>query len=103
MITLTKDEIISSSKVSRNFGQILNRLKSGKADKFIISKNNQLEAVIITFEEFEQIKEVFDLIEHLEISGVIKKRKDKKICITLDELISENSLKREDLRKVQDL
>ena len=103
MITLTKDEIISSSKASKNFGQILDQLKSGKIDKFIVSKNNQLEAVIITFEEYEQIKEVFDLIEHLEISGIIKKRKDKKAGTTLDELILENNLNREDLKKVKDL
>ena len=75
----------------------------GKVDKFIISKNNQLDAVMITFEEYEQMKEVFDLIEHLEISGIIKKRKDKKAVTTLDELISENNLNREELKKVKDL
>jgi len=103
MITFTKNEIISSSKASKNFGQILNKLKSGEVEKIVISKNNELEAVIITFKEFEEIKEVSELFEHLEISRIIKTRKDKKVKIGLDKLISENDLSRKDLGKVEDL
>ncbi len=103
MITFTKDELVSSSKASKNFGQILNRLKSGKAEKIVISKNNELEAVIITIEEFEQIKEAFELIEHLEISRIIEERKNKKAVIGLNDLISESNFNRKDLEKNKDL
>ena len=99
MITLTKDEIISSSKASKNFGKILDRLKSGENDKIIISKNNELEAVIITFQEYEEMKQVSELLEHLEISRIIETRKDSKTIIGLDKLISDNKLSRKDLEK----
>jgi PHD/YefM family antitoxin component YafN of YafNO toxin-antitoxin module len=97
MITFTKNEIVSSSKASKNFGQILGKLKSGEVEKIVISKNNELEAVIITFKEFEEIKEAFELLEHLEISRIIESRKDKKADIGLDKLISQNNLRRKDL------
>lgn len=99
MITLTKNEIISSSKASKNFGQILDRLKSGEADKIIISKNNELEAVIITFQEYEEMKQISELLEHLEISRIIETRKENKAIIGLDKLISDNKLSRKDLEK----
>ncbi len=99
MITLTKDEIVSSSKASKNFGQLLNRLRSGETEKIIISKNNELEAVMITFQEYEEMKQFSELLEHLEISRIIESRKDKKTEIGLDKLISENNFSRNDLEK----
>jgi PHD/YefM family antitoxin component YafN of YafNO toxin-antitoxin module len=99
MITLTKDEIVSSSKASKNFGQLLNRLKSGEADKIIISKNNELEAVMITFQEYELMKQISDFLEHLEISQIIKSRKDNKATIGLDKLITDSGFSRKDLEK----
>jgi len=99
MITITKEEIVSSSKAGKNFGQILERLKSGRAEKIIISKNNKLEAVIIPIEEYEQVKEAFELIEHLEIFQQISKRKGKKTVVALDDLILESGINRKDLMK----
>ena len=99
MITITKEEIVSSSKAGKNFGQIMERLKSGQTEKIIISRNNKLEAVIIPIEEYEQVKEAFELVEHLEIFQLVSKRKDKKAVAALDDLISESSISRKDLRK----
>ena len=99
MITITKEEIVSSSKAGKNFGQILERLKSGQTEKIIISKNNKLEAVIIPIEEYEKVKEAFELIEHLEIFQLVSKRKGKKTVAALDDLISESGISRKDLRK----
>jgi len=99
MITITKEEIVSSSKAGKNFGQILERLKSGQTEKIIISKNNKLEAVIIPIEEYEKVKEAFELIEHLEIFQLVSKRKGKKTVAALDDLISESGISRKDLMK----
>ena len=99
MFTITKEDIVSSSKASKNFGQILERLKSGQTEKIIISRNNELEAVIIPIEEYEQVKEAFELVEHLEIFQLIRKRKGKKAVTTLDNLISESGISHKDLRK----
>ncbi|HEY4662684.1 MAG TPA: type II toxin-antitoxin system prevent-host-death family antitoxin [Candidatus Humimicrobiaceae bacterium] len=89
MITYTRDEIVSSSKTSKNFGEILEKLKSGKVEKIVVSKNNKLEAVILPIEEFEKIKQASEIIEHIEIFWLINERKNKKATIALDDLISE--------------
>lgn len=99
MITITKEEIVSSSKAGKNFGQIMERLKSGQNEKIIISRNNELEAVIIPIEEYEKIKMAFEIIEHLEIFQLVSKRKGKKTVAALDDLISESGISRKDLRK----
>ena len=103
MINYLREEIISSSKASKKFGELLKRLKSGKAEKIVISKNNELEAVIIPIEEFETIKEAFELVEHLEIFRLINERKDKKATITLDRLISDSGIDRKELSEEQNL
>ena len=103
MVMYLREEIISSSKASKKFGEILEKLKSGKADKIVISKNNVLEAVIIPVEEFEAIKEAYELVEHLEIYKMINDRKDKKAATSLDELITENGFGRKELMKEHNL
>ena len=75
------------------------RIKTGQAEKIIISRNNELEAVIIPIEEFEKVKEAFELVEHLEIFQLVSKRKGKKAVAALDDLISESGISRKDLRK----
>ncbi|MBM3707052.1 MAG: type II toxin-antitoxin system Phd/YefM family antitoxin [Actinobacteria bacterium] len=99
MTTYTRNEIISSSKASKKFGEILEKLKSGKTEKIIISKNNELEAAIIPIEEFEAMKEAYEIVEHLEIYRLINERKGKKATKTLDSLILESGFGRKELEE----
>jgi prevent-host-death family protein len=96
MVTYLKEEITASSKAGKNFGQILEKLKSGKAEKIVISKNNELEAVIIPIEEFEILKEAYEIVEHIEIYKTIIERKNQKPVISLEELIKKNNYHRRD-------
>ena len=93
MITYAKYEIISSSRIAKNFGAVLSELKKGIRQRAVISKNNELEAVIIPIEEYENIKEAFDLMEHLDIYKIIQKRKDSKPDISWEEIKKENRIK----------
>jgi len=93
MITYAKDEIISSSRIAKNFGSVLSELKNGTKQRAIISKNNELEAVIIPIEEYENIKEAFELIEHLDIYEIVQKRKNSKPEISWEEIKKENKIK----------
>jgi prevent-host-death family protein len=99
MVMYLKKEITASSTASKNFGEILEKLKSGKAEKIVISKNNVLEAVIIPIEEFEILKEAYEIVEHLEIFKTIIDRKNLKPVISLDELIKRNNYHRKDLQE----
>jgi len=100
MITYSREEIISSSKTAKNLGSVLSNLRTGKLSRAVISKNNKLEAVILPIEEYEIIKEAYELMEHIEIYKLLEERKgsDKQgTSITLDELLKEEGISRDGL------
>ena len=63
MTWFTTDELISSTKLVRNFGSVLDSFKNDNISKIGILKNNNIEAVLISvemykiFEEFKRYKE----------------------------------------------
>ena len=65
-----RGEIISSSKASKQLGEVLNEAK--RKGRVVLSRNNRLEAVILPIEEYEGIVE--DL-EHLLTALEIQERK----------------------------
>ena len=74
MVTYTKDEIQSSTNISRQFGAVLDKIKSKKVEKIAILRNNTMEAVIISIDEYEQMKTLLELKEDIEIYESIKDR-----------------------------
>lgn len=71
MIAYTRDEIISATDLARNVSDTLNNVTKKLKDKVAISKNNKLEAVIIDIEEYERLKEAYEMME------IAKKKKEK--------------------------
>ena len=67
-----REEIVSSSQVSKQLGTILNEAK--RKGRIVLSRNNRLEAVILPIEEYEGLVE--DL-EHLLTALEIKDRKTR--------------------------
>ena len=65
-----REEIISSTKASKQLGEVLNAAK--RRGRMVLSRNNRLEAVILPIEEYEGIVE--DL-EHLLTVFEIQERK----------------------------
>ena len=99
MVAYTRDEIISATDLARNVSGTLNNVVKHVQDKIAISKNNKLEAVIIDIEEYEKLKEAYELMEHMEIAKIVEERRKtpkseyisleesaKKFGIDLDEL-----------------
>ncbi len=58
MVAYTRDEIISATDLARNISGTLNSLTSQEKEKIAISKNNKIETVIISIDEYERLKEV---------------------------------------------
>lgn len=65
MIAYTKEEIISSSKITRNFGEILNKLLHHKLEKVAVIRNNRIEAVILSVESYENLRKAVEMSEDL--------------------------------------
>ncbi len=68
----SRDEIVPSSRASKQFGELLNEAR--RKGRVVLSRNNKLEAVILPIEEYEEL--VGDL-EHLLTALEIQERKGK--------------------------
>ena len=76
LVTYTKDEIISSSKMARALKEYLDQLSHKKKKKFAISRNNKIEGILISPTFLEE--ELASIIEHIEIFNMINQRKNAK-------------------------
>ena len=84
MVTYSRDEIISASEIARGFSSVLKDLMNHTQDRLAISKNNKLEAIVLPIDEYERLKEAYDLMEHMEIYKQVQSRKDSK-TISMEE------------------
>ena len=90
MLAYKRDEIISASEVARGLSNILNSLINHSKEKYAISKNNKLEAVILDIEEYERLQTIYDMYEAKEIEQMLATRtkEDKEVShsktITID-------------------
>jgi len=96
MIAYTRDEIISATDLARNVSATLSSLVKHTREKVAISKNNKLEAVIIDIEEYERLRESYELMEHMEIAKIVEERKGSK-TITFEELLKKEDINYDDL------
>jgi len=57
MTKYLKDEIISSTKIMRNFGDVLNKHKNRDLNKTAVIRNNEIKAVILPVGKYEKLIE----------------------------------------------
>lgn len=73
MVTYGTNELIPSSEFAKKFGTYLTQIKNHSVDKLAILKNNRVEAVVISKDEYESMKEALKQVEAREILTSIKK------------------------------
>jgi len=86
------DEMMSSSSFSRNMNKVAELLK--EKNRVVVLRNNNPEMVVLPVDEYELMKSVMDLAEHLEIAKMVEERKDEK-RIPLDDALKEFDLEDE--------
>ncbi len=98
MVAYTRDEIISATDLARNVSATLSSIVTNTKEKIAISKNNKLEAVLIDIEEYERLKNAYELMEHIEIARTIKERRKtpKEEYIDGDEVLKSLGLSLDD-------
>lgn len=74
MIVYARDEIIPATEVARNFSSLFKSLVGGAKDRVVIAKNNKLELVVLPIEEYERLKDIADLAEHIKIYKTVSER-----------------------------
>jgi hypothetical protein len=90
MIAFKNDELISSSALTRGFGDYLNRLSSNQLDKIAVLRNNKVEAIVLSLDEYEKLYAHYDKIEHFEIAELVSKRLGKEYTpIKFEDILNE--------------
>jgi PHD/YefM family antitoxin component YafN of YafNO toxin-antitoxin module len=74
MTTFTKEEIVPSTKVSRNLSSLLNKLKNHQLEKIAVIRNNEMEAILIPIQEYELMQSLLEQDEYKAIYSLIKER-----------------------------
>jgi PHD/YefM family antitoxin component YafN of YafNO toxin-antitoxin module len=74
MTTFSREEIVPSTKVSRNLSSLLNKLKNHQIEKVAVVRNNEMEAIIITVQEYELMQALLEKDEYRNIVSSIKER-----------------------------
>jgi len=74
MVAYTQNELASATEISKQFGEYISKIKNGLVDKIGVLKNNKLNAVILSVEEYEKMSEAMDLLEDMSIYEEIRDR-----------------------------
>ncbi|UTJ07790.1 type II toxin-antitoxin system Phd/YefM family antitoxin [Arcobacter roscoffensis] len=72
MVTYTADELIPSSELAKKFGTYLSQIKDHSVEKLAVLKNNKVEAVLISKDEYEVLKEALKQVEAQQIMNSIQ-------------------------------
>lgn len=55
MVKFNRNEIVSATQIVRQFSSIISSLVNKTLDKIAVVRNNEMEAVILSFDEYEQL------------------------------------------------
>ncbi len=58
MVVYQKSELISATNLAKKFGQVMKQITQEGVEKIGVLKNNKLEAVVISTQEYERLKSI---------------------------------------------
>jgi len=89
MTNYTTDELISSSKLAKNFWWYISKINNNEIEKIWVLKNNKLDAVIISVETYDLFS---NFLEDLEIYNSIKNRMNKSDFVEANSVLNKFNL-----------
>ena len=102
MVKYAQNELFSITDFTKQIGSVVSSIKGHSLEKIGILKNNKLEAVVISTDEYERLKkleEEVELEEHTQIYNIVNQRK----YTTLSEYVSMEDMAKKfdiDLNKI---
>ncbi len=79
MVRYAQNELFSITDFSKQLGSVIKDIKEHTIEKIGVLKNNKLEAVVISTNEYERLKsyeDMIEMIEHKDIYNIIQERKN---------------------------
>lgn len=73
MVSFSTNELISSSEFAKKFGSYLSQIKDSTVEKLAILKNNKVEAVVVSKDDYEKMSEALKYVEAQQIMTSIGK------------------------------
>ena len=68
MVSFSRNEIISSTSIVRQFSAVLKSLSDRSRQKVAVMRNNEMEAVLLPVDEYERLVEAAEKNEYAEIA-----------------------------------
>jgi PHD/YefM family antitoxin component YafN of YafNO toxin-antitoxin module len=78
MVKYAQNELFSITDFAKKLGSVVKDIKSEAIEKIGILKNNKLEAVLISTNEYERLKYYESMMEALENEELLKVVEDRK-------------------------
>jgi PHD/YefM family antitoxin component YafN of YafNO toxin-antitoxin module len=91
MVKYAQNELFSITDFTKQIGSAIGSIKEHSLEKIGILKNNKLEAVVISTDEYERLKELeerYELAEYTQIYNQVLERKKAPVSdyITMQDL-----------------
>lgn len=91
MVKYAQNELFSITDFTKQIGSAIGSIKEHSLEKIGILKNNKLEAVVISTDEYERLKELeerYELAEHAQIYNLVSERKKTPLAeyVTMQDL-----------------
>ena len=74
MVSFSRNEIISSTSIVRQFSAVLKSLSDRSRQKVAVMRNNEMEAVLLPVDEYERLVEAAEKNEYAEIAATVAGR-----------------------------
>jgi len=74
MIAYENNELIPSSEFAKKFGSYLAQIKDHTVDKLAVLKNNRIEAVLVSKDEYEKMQNAYEIVEDMQIAKMVEER-----------------------------
>jgi PHD/YefM family antitoxin component YafN of YafNO toxin-antitoxin module len=90
MIAYSREEMVSVTDLLKTLRQTLDKISHHSVEKIAVMKNNRPEAVMLSIDEYERIKELADMAEHIGLAELIRERKEtpKESYIPFDDVMT---------------
>ena len=72
MVLYATNELIASSMMAKKFGLYLEQIKTHSVEKLAILKNNKVEAVLVSKDEYEKMAQALKILEANEMLSSIE-------------------------------
>lgn len=98
MVTYASNELISSSEFAKKFGSYLSQIKESTIDKIAVLKNNKVEAVLVSKDDYERMVEALEILEHKAIYDIVQQRPyEEEKSISFEEMAKRHSINLDEL------